>query len=251
MSISLATLMDVLDRADAQTVLTPTTRVRLLKAAQALGTVHPEHVLAAAVDAHLADVTAAGGTLPVPVRPKQGPMDFGWDRPSTEAERHAHLERGWRAWFGKRSAGRAFSRLAVRTAGVIFGGGLIAGLVLDPRVDTMIGVAVASGALGLLVAAFVDAFVDHCAKVRAQYEPCLLNEHELTTFLTCDATRPYLRALLASGVPHILNQDRLELHERVRCHKEEVQERKRVAALSRLTDAQRQRLQQWMHHPAN
>jgi hypothetical protein len=218
-SVSLPTLMDVLDHADAA----QNQREALIQATLALKTGHRPEDVAAGVDTHLAQQTLVPSVA-------SAPFDFRWPRPQTKEELSFQWNESRDARIGKQKGSP--SPYAIKRGLV---GGLLCGLLVG-SIGTMaarhhpILAFLFSGAsaslLGLPICMLLDSMVDQCAARRDRYIYWIFMPTTLKRYLECIETRAYLRAVITSGLPKVLRGDKERLEAIYAAHEEKQKKKK-------------------------
>lgn len=204
----LPAILSVLDRADETEALT---RERLLASAKAAGTTHATEVLEEAVDWHLAQVIPS-------VPPPRQAYDFGWNRPKTKYEQARRVKRwAWLDWL---------ERPGLATLGML---GLA--VLLDwPTAwylhahahEVSLGWAIiVSGIPAVMVSCMLMLFLAEFT--RSRHAPRTLTgdlEFKVSDYLNHKRSRDYLRAVLSSDLPELLEGDAWKLNVMVKVDRE-------------------------------
>jgi hypothetical protein len=193
-------------------------RQRLLKATLAVGTSHDRQTLVDAVNEHLTLTPPVSSSITPPS--PQSNHAFGWNRPRTEAARQRRQTSLLTRWIARHQL-RSDTFFEVS---VPLGVGITAVVALFAIGVGMIfnfatPIVLAGGALTFGTLLLGPVLIDSRVKELPSVEFCVLSDAELDTFMASSVTRPYLRAVLASELPQILENDRARLSEL--CHAEQ------------------------------
>lgn len=234
---SLSALLRIPDEADAIQVRQETqatdTRESLIQAAQQLGTAHHPATLAQAVDAYMESSSMVAPLAKI--GPDQG-FAFGWARPGSEQERTVHERRApahrWRYGSAFRLVGDVAKLVVVPLTGVavlmaagVWSGHQVAsglGWSTTTRLYS-VGMCETAGLvlgcwMGILFVSRWPRFLNW-SKRRSMARPAPywcqwvkggLN-HSDQEYLQRASPRAYLRAVLASPIPHLMEGDREQL----------------------------------------
>lgn len=200
----LPTLMSVLDHADETEALT---RERLLASAKAVGTGHSDAVLEASVDWQLAQVVPA-------VAPPEKPYVFTWKRPRNSAEQNHRLQRWkWLAWWEK-AVPRRLVTLTVLSAFVWILAPFLYAVCPNPAGDRtseeLWSVSIMMATLFGLPFTLVVWLILEGLFTAGCKDPRLLVgnlKHPAKDYLEYAGPRAYLRAVMSSDLPDLLERD--------------------------------------------
>lgn len=204
----LPAILSVLDRADETEALT---RERLLASAKAAGTAHAAEVLEEAVDWHLAQVIPS-------VTPPQQAYDFGWNRPKTKHEQARRVKRwAWLDWL---------ERPGLATLGML---GLA--VLLDWPTAWCLHAHAQDVSWGMsIIVSSIPAVMVSCLSflflaefTGGRQAPRTLTgdlEFKVSDYLDHKTSRAYLRAVLSSDLPELLEGDAWKLNVMVKADRE-------------------------------
>lgn len=200
----LPTLMSVLDHADETEALT---RERLLASAKAVGTSHSDALLEASVDWQLAQVVPA-------VEPSEKPYVFTWKRPKNRDEQIRRLGRWkWLAWWGQ-AVPRRLVILAILSACVWVLMPFFYAVCPNPTghrspADLWSASILVATLFGMLSTAVVWLILNGLFEAGCKDSRTLMGnlKHPAKDYLEYAGPRAYLRAVMSSDLPDLLERD--------------------------------------------
>lgn len=205
--IQLTKVMDVLDRADAQSHAQPGERAALFAAVRAVGSHHDDQVLQLAVDACLADKEHDQ-----PITSAALDNAFGWDRPTDEADRQrkdANIVAQSPRWL------RIFERyeFSMYLAAIVMGTLVWVDWSQPLRLVVLFDVLAKASVMvvaNLFPFVAIECLLDRLpwGKARHALKPaCISTERGQAFVASSRKARDYLRGALASDLPMLLNGD--------------------------------------------
>lgn len=203
-------VLAVLDLADQvraeQRPSSEETSSALLTVVQRLRTDHTPSELEEAVVRHRK-------TLKAPAGSRSPSYAFGWRRPKTLAAYRHQTETGWWARLSNMVSNKGYSKGVQKITGwssLVIGVGVGLGKVLTTGWANGLewSIVIMSTFLGsLLWGKLLQMLANECWNQVFQLQPVALSDYHLGEYLKHPTTRAYLKAIMQSGVPHVLRRD--------------------------------------------